>query len=80
MQKKLVCINLPHLRPGSDISQSHWQSQIESGAMDAAQWPKLGYAECIDGFAIPIADDPAHKFRCKNVCTSFTLIPIETKF
>jgi len=45
---------------------SYWQSQLESGAMRAAQWPKLGYAECVDGFAIPIAGDPAHKFRCKN--------------
>lgn len=35
--------------------------------MDSSQWPKLGYAKCVNGLSIPIPGDPAHTFKCKNV-------------
>ena len=44
------------------------------GLMEAAPWPKLGYAPCVNGFSIPIPGDPLHKFRCKNVCHPLQLL------
>jgi len=47
---------------------AHWDAELEAGAMDAAQWPRLNYTtKCVNGIAAAIPGDPHHTFRCKNV-------------
>lgn len=47
---------------------AHWDAELEAGAMDAAQWPRLNWTtKCVNGIAAAIPGDPHHTFRCKNV-------------
>jgi choice-of-anchor B domain-containing protein len=48
------------------LKMSHWEAEVESGLMDAGQFPRLNQTKCINGFADAIPGDPLHKFRCKN--------------
>lgn len=35
--------------------------------MDSTQYPELGFAECINGFAAGVPGDVNNTFRCNNV-------------
>ncbi|CZT10353.1 uncharacterized protein RAG0_14846 [Rhynchosporium agropyri] len=46
---------------------AHWDAELEAGAMNSAQWPRLNWTtKCVDGIAAAIPGDPHHTFRCKN--------------
>ncbi|KAK3388001.1 hypothetical protein B0H63DRAFT_168077 [Podospora didyma] len=49
------------------IKLAHWEAEMLSGAWNSSQWPRLGYAKCINGVAEAIQGDPLNTFRCKNV-------------
>ena len=52
------------------IKLAHWEAEMLSGAWNSSQWPRLGYAKCINGVAEAIPGDPLNTFRCKNVSPS----------
>ncbi|KAK8246283.1 hypothetical protein HDK90DRAFT_407549 [Phyllosticta capitalensis] len=41
--------------------------QRAAGAYASAQYPELGYTECVDGLAVAISGDANNTFRCNNV-------------
>ena len=44
-----------------------WKEERESGVRDSAQYPELGYAKCVDGWAHAIEGDRNNTFACQNV-------------
>ena len=58
------------------LKESHWQQLRTSGvfnsaAENATQYPELYFAQCRDGKAVPVRDEPNTFFRCNNVCFHF---------
>jgi hypothetical protein len=47
--------------------QAQWEAEAQAGLMNSAQYPELGYAKCVDGFAEAITGDHNNTFRCNNV-------------
>jgi choice-of-anchor B domain-containing protein len=49
------------------IKMAQWDAEMAAGAMDSAQFPELGYAPCVNGFAEGIPGDFNNTFRCSNI-------------
>ncbi|KAI8724346.1 hypothetical protein NCS52_00003500 [Fusarium sp. LHS14.1] len=48
------------------LKNEEWVRQEEAGAFQSEQYPKLGYARCVDGFAEAIKGDRNNTFACHN--------------
>ncbi|KAJ4311804.1 hypothetical protein N0V84_010258 [Fusarium piperis] len=48
------------------LKNEEWARQEEAGAFQSEQYPKLGYARCVDGFAEAIKGDGNNTFACHN--------------
>lgn len=56
-----------------------WDAASESGVMNSLageQYPELHFAQCRDGRAIPVRDQPNNFYRCNNVRMTPTILRV----